>query len=287
MTFLRGNGGQQPANNEEPSDDEPGVISEENENEPGIEEEGEAVTTPPGEGEDDGKGGEGHEGDDDKPKYTFKSEDELNDFIKSRQTPTTPAVPPTPTTTEKPTEPAKKEPRIFFKGQIDKETGKWVGEAPADWNDLANKIVDFLTSDEQKMEVVSFMQNMTVKERKEIEDINAEFDAEYKGLAAQGLVPKLDTKEGTEVNKIISLIGGTYGLTSMKAAYDLAKKIPASEGGLLGYKPTTVTKKPNPSKQASRLIKSSTRTNPTGKKGSTIPYSKLHGTHIDNLLEED
>jgi hypothetical protein len=127
---------------------------------------------------------------------------------------------------------------------------------------------------------------MTAAQKAEMADIDKEFDAEYDGLASKGLVPKRGTKEGDEVNAKISVLGGTYGLTSMTAAYELAKKIPVDQGGLLDYKPTAT--KPNPSKQVSRLISSSQKTQAAGKKKGTMSYAKLHSARsVDELIDEE
>jgi len=265
--------------NGEPSDTQPGIVATEDDEVPEIIQEGEAVATP--EGEEPAA----PTPEEKKPKFTFESEEELNKFIASRNKPV-PVAPVAPTTPAAPEEdPLEK--LTFWKGEVDPETGKWVGEKPKDWNDLAKTVIKYVTSEEQKKAVVDYIRNMTTAEKKEMETINAEFDAEFDELAAQGLVPKRGTKEGDEVNEKISVIGGTYGLSSMKQAFELAKKIPADQGGLLDYKPATPAKKVNPSKEASRLIGSSTQTNSSQKGKSMIPYSKLHNARsVDELIDD-
>jgi len=254
---------------DEPSDTQPGVVADENDEIPEIAQEGEAIEVP--EGEEPAAPTKPEE--DKKPKFTFESEEELNKFIATRSKPT-PVAPTTPTAPAIPEEdPLEKV--TFWKGEVDPETGKWVGEKPKDWNDLARQVIKYVTSEEQKKAVVDYIRNMTAAEKKEMETIDQEFDQEFDALAAEGLVPKRGTKEGDEVNEKISVIGGTYGLSSMKQAFELAKKIPADQGGLLDYKPTPA-KKVNPSKEASRLIGSSTQTNSSQKGKTTMPYSKLH-----------
>jgi len=266
--------------NGEPSDTQPGIVADENDETPVIVQEGEALDAPEGD-----EPAAPAKPEDKKPKYTFESEEELNKFISSRNKPA-PVAPTTPTAPATPEEdPLEK--LTFWKGEVDPETGKWVGEKPKDWNDLAKTVIKYVTSEEQKKAVVDYIRNMTTAEKKEMESINAEFDAEFDELAVQGLVPKRGTKEGDEVNEKISSIGGTYGLSSMKQAFELAKKIPADQGGLLDYKPAAPTKKVNPSKEASRLIGSSTQTNSSQKGKSVIPYSKLHNARsVDELIDD-
>lgn len=283
MGKISGTNYQPPVEDDEPREDAPAFVPEEGEESdvPVVTEEGEELkpeTTP------ETEKGEG-EGEPEKPKFTFASEEELDKFIASRK----PAAPVAPTTeTPAPAKTDEKDPLedlVFWKGQFDEE-GKWVGEKPKDWNDLAKTVIRYLTSEDQKKAVVDYIRNMTETQKKEMEKIDQEFDHEFDELAAQGLVPKRGTKEGDEVNAKISTIGGTYGLPSMKQAYELAKKIPASEGGLLDYKPTAAPKV-NPSKQASRFIKSSTQTQSASKGKSVIPYAKLHNARsVDELIDE-
>lgn len=272
------------------SDTQPGIVRDEDDEEdvPGITPEGQPVN-PPAKEEDDDEGGEAEE---DKP-ITFKSQKDLDAFVAEQAkrnqpaAPTTPAAPAAPATTTPAEEKDELADLVFWKGSIDPETGKWVGEAPKDWNDLARQVIKYVTSEKQKQAVVEYIRTMSSKQKEEMEKIDQEFDQEFDELASQGLVPKRGTKEGDEVNEKISVIGGTYNLTSMKAAYELAKKIPASEGGLLDYKPTT-EKKPNPSKQASRLIGSSTKTNAATKGKVKMSYAKLHSARgVDDLIDED
>lgn len=274
---------------EELSDTQPGIVRDEEDDEvPEIASEGQPIN-PPAKEEDDDEGGESEE---DKP-ITFKSQKDLDAFVEAQAkrretTPAAPATPAAPTTPATPTEEVDElKDLTFWKGNVDPETGKWVGEKPADWNDFAKTIIKYVTSEKQKQAVVEYIRTMSSKQKEEMEKIDQEFDQEFDELASQGLVPKRGTKEGDEVNEKISVIGGTYNLTSMKAAFELAKKIPASEGGLLDYKPTT-TPKVNPSKQASRLIGSSTRTNAASKGKVKMSYAKLHSARgVDDLIDED
>jgi len=69
-----------------------------------------------------------------KPKYSFKNDDELEKFIASKK-------PMTPTPQKDSGAEDDVESLVFWKGNIDPETGKWVGEAPKDWNDFARTIL--------------------------------------------------------------------------------------------------------------------------------------------------
>lgn len=279
-------------------DDVPGIIPDEDDDVtlPG---DGEPVVAADGEEDDDenkgsaagkaGKGGEGGNGE--QPKYTFKSEEELDAFLATRQPkqPATPAATTTPKT-ETPEdmdeEDKELENLVFFKGAVN-EKGEWIGEKPKDWNDFARKIIKYLSPKTYAPKILAEINKLSTKEKQELETINASFDQEYDDLATQGLVPKRDSKEGKEVDAKISTIGGQYGLTSMKAAYELAKKIPVDQGGLLDYKPTT-TPKVNPSKQASRLIGSSTQTQNANKGKAKMSYNKLHSARgVDELLDDE
>jgi hypothetical protein len=216
----------------------------------------------------------------DQPKYVFKTQEELDAFIEAQNKKKTPAAPTEP---EKTDEDELKD-LIFWKGQVD-ENGKWVGEKPADWNDFARTIIKHLSPKTYAPKVLEEIKNMTAAEKREMETINAEFDAEYDEIAATGAVPKRGTKEGDEVNAQISLIGGQYGLTSIKKAHELWSKIPKEQGGGLSFKPAAP--KTNPSKEASRLIGGSKGSQTSSRPSTKIPYSKLHAARsLDELLDE-
>lgn len=261
---------------EEGSEETPAFVPEDEE-ELEVAQEGAKVTT-----EEDGV-------EEEKPKYVFKNDEELQAYLeKNKKTevkpPPPPQAPPTSTPTPtKETEPDELDSLIFYKGAVDPETGKWVGEVPKDWNDFARKIVKHLSSDDYKKSVVDYIRNMSASEKKEMEKIDAEFDAEYDELSSQGLVPARNSEEGKKVNEQISVLGAKYGFDSMKKAYDVWANIPVEKGGGLNYKPSV--RKVNPSKEASRLVGgNSTQTAPRAK--SKIPYSKLHSRNIDELLDE-
>jgi len=219
------------------------------------------------------------------PKYQFKTDEELDAFIKSRQ----PEVQSAP---EPPKEPVKDEEDELedfelFKGYRDPKTGEWVGESPQDWNDFARRLLKYASPKALAPKVLEQVRNMTKQEQEELKRIDQEFDKEYDTLAAQGLVPQRNTKEGEEVNKQITSIGATYGQTSITKAHELWKKIPKTEGGGLEYtSPTKV--KVNASKAVAAKIGSSAASNNAGKPSTKIPYNKLHSARsIDELIEED
>lgn len=221
------------------------------------------------------------------PKYQFKTDEELDTFIKSRQ-----VVTPTPETPKTPEKAEGEEEDEFanvelFKGFRDPKTGEWVGEAPNDWNDFARRLLKHASPKTIAPKVVEQIKQMTQKEREELQRIDAEFDKEYETLATQGLVPHLNTPEGAEVNKQITNIGATYGQSSMIKAHELWSKIPKASGGGLDY--TSPAKpKVNPSKAVAAKQGSSAASGNAGRPTTKIPYNKLHSARsIDELIEED
>ena len=223
--------GYKPEEDEEeiiPNDETPAFEAGEGEDEPVMETEGESVeeseeepveTTP-----------------EEKPKYTFASEDELQDFIKTQNKARQPfeQIKTEPITKKEEKDPL--EDLTFWKGAVD-ENGKWTGESPKDWNDFARTIIKYSTSEDQKKSVASYIKGMSDKEKTEMENINAEFDAEYDTLVAQKLVPKRGTKEGDATNLAISSFGSKYGLTSIKTSYELWSSLPKEKGGGFNQKP--------------------------------------------------
>lgn len=264
---------------EEGAEERPAFETEEGEEgeTPEVQTEGEEVVVP----------GEGEEQESEGGKKEEKEEPE---------TPATPATPATATPATPAPEEEQEEEKdedeedlsklVFWNGYRD-DKGVWHGEAPKDWNDFARTIIGYMSPKNYAPKILQVIRGMTTAERKEMEKIDQGFDAEYDELATKGLVPKRDTKEGQEINAKISVIGGTYGMTSMKSAYDLAKKIPVDQGGLLDYKSTTTTKT-NPSKQVSKLIGSSSQTQGAGKPKAKMSYAKLHGARsVDELIDEE
>jgi len=260
-----------------PSEDQPAFTAEEGD--PIIPVEGE-ITIPAEAEETPGAPAE------EPPKYQFKTEAELDDFIKSRQ-PVAPVVPEAPVA---PAAASQDEDDEFadleiFKGYRNPQTGEWVGEAPSDWNDFARKILKHNSPKVVAPKILEQIKNMTQKEREELKRIDAEFDKEYDALAAQSLVPARGTPEGIEVNKQITAIGAQFGQSSITKAHQLWSKIPKSEGGGLDYVPA---KKVNPSKAVAAKIGSSAASNSAGKVPKAIPYSKLHAARsVDELIEEE
>jgi len=272
----------------EGDEDLPGLEPSENEDDVVIANEGTPVVPTEGEEDED----EGGKGEPEKPFLTFKDQAEYDAYIKAHPPVVTPEkpTPPAPPKPETPTEEEDEFDKIeLFKGSVDPETGKWVGEVPKDWNDFARRIMKQMSPKVYAPKIVEQIKNMTAKEKAEFDSINQEFDQEFDAMATEGLVPKRGTKEGDEVNAQISTIGGQYGQTSMRKAYELWKKIPKTEGGGLDYKPEPEKKKVNPSKQVSRLIGSPKATQTAGKsKSKVIPYAKLHGARsVDDLLDDD
>ena len=156
------------------------------------------------------------------PKYQFKTDEELDEFIKSRQSnaPVPPEAPVTPAKTEEEEEDEFKDLTIF-KGYKDPKTGEWIGEVPDDWNDLARKVLRNVSSKVVAPKILDQIRTMTQKDREELQRIDQEFDKEYDSLAVQGLVPQRNTPEGQEVNKQITNIGATYGQSSITKAHEL------------------------------------------------------------------
>lgn len=268
MGLIRGANGIK--KEDEINNDLPGIINEGGEIE--VEEETVETETPEAETKEDKE----------IPKFVFKSQEELDNYVKSKNKIETTKV----DEEENDDDVDEFKDVKIFDGHIDPETGKWIGEKPGDWNDLARRILKFLSPKEYAPKILKELNKMTAKEKREIENIDAQFDLEYDELSAQGLIPSRTTKEGKDVNAQISKIGAENGLTSISAAYNLWKKIPKDQGGGLDYKPTKEEKPNNPSKEASRLIGNS---NKGGQKVTTNKrsYSQLHNSRsIDELIEE-
>jgi hypothetical protein len=211
-----------------------------------------------------------------KPFRSFKTPEELDEFI--RQEAERRAAKP-----EKEDKKPERKAVELYKGYFDEKTGKWVGETPRDWNEFANKIIDAMTP-----QVAETVQTMSTKEREELTKINQGFDREYNELASKKLVPPLNTKEGTEVNRQISLIGATYGQTNITKAYQLWASIPKDKGGGLDYESGAKAEKDNKAKaqkQAAGKVGSSKGT-PSKQKGKSTSYDKLRSTPIDDLIDE-
>jgi len=269
---------------DEGREDLPAFEKDGDEEEPVITNEGQPVVAADADDED----GDGEE----KPKFVFNTQEELDAYIAKNKpaatvTPPTPPVTPTPPKDEEDEDLKALDNLTLWKGAKDAE-GKWVGETPADWNDFARtvmkEVVKQFSPKAYAPKIVEQIKNMTAAERKEYEQINAEFDNEYKELATKGLVPSLDTKEGQEINKQISVLGGQLGLDSMQKAYDVWANRPKEKGGGLDYKPI---KKANPSKDVSRLIGTSSQTTLANKGKTKMSYAKLHSARsVDDLIDE-
>ena len=178
-------------------------------------------------------------------------------------------------------EPAKKteEPLKFFEED-------W---KPADWNDytvslLKNTEVRKYLSQNMAGDIKTEIDNLTTAERKELETIDEGFDKEYDVLAAAGKVPDRSTEEGQSINKQISILGATYGQTSITKAYDLWSKIPTAQGGGIGYV-APVKAKVKAQKAKSGMIGGSR----SGTKATTKAdgkYEDIHGKSLDELVQE-
>jgi hypothetical protein len=279
MGKIKPNYNYKPEEDEEGAEDQPAFEPEDGEEEVTVQPEGEVVAAP-----------EDEEETPETPAAPVAGEEPPV----TAPAPATPApvapVTSAPVTPETPVKPEDEEDEfkdlVFFKGSVNPETGKWEGEAPKDWNDLLIRVVKFLSPKVYAPKIIEEIKKMTAAERKEVEDIDKEFDTEYDVLATEGKVPKRGTKEGDEVNTQISTIGAQFGQTSMTKAFELWSKIPKDQGGGLDYKPGE--KKVNPSKQVSRLVGSSQQTQAAEKPKTKIPYDKLHSARsVDELVDEE
>ena len=160
---------------------------------------------------------------------------------------------------------------------------------PKDWNDytfnlLKNPAVKEYLSKNYAGDIRKEIDDMSAAEKKELLDINATYDEQYDSLAKDGKVPERSTPEGKAIDKQISVIGATYGQTSMIKAYEIWSKIPVSEGGGLDYTAPT-NKKITQQKQKSGLIGSSrkgTKTDTTKVK----QYEDIHNKSLDEQVQE-
>jgi len=160
---------------------------------------------------------------------------------------------------------------------------------PKNWNEFALALINnpvALQKFQERLvpETAQKIQEMSVAERKEMEDINQGFDKEYEDLAKSGKLPGLTTTEGQKINQEISLIGAAYGQTSIKKAYELWSKIPPAHGGGLEYVPPA-KQKLNAQKQKSGLVGNSRGDNTTTKK--SLKYSDVHKRTLDDIIDDD
>lgn len=204
------------------------------------------------------------------PFKTFTSQEEYEAFLTEELAKRTPATQTPPTLAE-----------VKARYELYKN-----GEAPLDWNDHYNKIIEGLVRDLAPIltpTVATELKNMTEKQVEESERFNIEFDKEYNDLSKQGLIPALSTPEGQEINKQISILAATYNLTSIKAGYELWKKMPTAVGGGFDYIPPS-KQKINRQKEISSRIGGGGGTGSTKTKG--VNYSDIHSKSIDALIQE-
>lgn len=207
---------------------------------------------------------------DETPFKTFATEEEYQTWAEEERQKLQPVV-------EQPTVPAG-DPVIF-----DPEY------KPKDWNDFA---VNLLKSPEavkilqEKIvpETRKAIEDMTTKERQELENINKGFDSEYNGLAKKGLLPALDSEEGQKLNQEISLIGATYGQVSLTKSYELWKNIPKAKGGGLEYTPPAKEKLNAQKAAAGKIGSSAGGAKAPAAKGRS--YADLHNKNLDTIVSE-
>ena len=220
-------------------------------------------------------------GEEEQPFKTFKTEEEYQEFIAEER--------------KKLQELDSDDKKVDTKPDTKKAPGdnKFFSEdwKPEDWNDftanlLSNPKVREFIAKEYAVDIQTQLNELSNSERQEINDINAEFDKQYDDLAKQGLVPNRSTPEGKVIDQQISLIGATYGQTSMTKAYELWKKIPTKQGGGLDYDQKTAVKSTtNENKEKSAKIGS-------GRKGTMAEqtkvrkYEDVHSKSLDVQVQE-
>lgn len=149
---------------------------------------------------------------------------------------------------------------------------------PDNWNDFAVKLLEKITP-----AVKEKIEQTTKAEREALERMDKELDRQYEEIAKKGLIPSLETPEGKEVNKQITMIGAAYGQPSITKAYELWSKIPKSQGGGLDY---TTPSKANANKAASAKIGSSAGT-ASFSNGKQKTYEDIRKKSLDDLIDEE
>lgn len=214
---------------------------------------------------------------------TFKSANDLNEFVKSQM-----ETLKSDTSTEEEKKDAKDslESMKFFDDDY----------KPKDWNEAMREIVKNLRPVFNKLnQQEDEQQKQATKDH--IQKINDEFDAAYDELAATNNLPKRGTEEGKTVDREITAVGAAFGITDYKKAYTAWSKMPKgteislSNGskikvGGLQTEAKPEVKKENPSKKVSRLM-SNGNNSPTAEQKGKVEYFDIHNNSMDQLLEED
>jgi hypothetical protein len=203
------------------------------------------------------------------PFRKFETEEEYNEWVAEERTKLQPAPIETPSS---------EEPTIFAPG--------W---QPKDWNDFATQLLknpNAVKMLQEKLvpETRKAIEDLTNKERQELENINVGFDREYQNLSKKGLLPAMTTEEGARINQEISMVGATFGQTNLTKSYELWKKLPKSEGGGLEYTPPA-KERLNAQKAAAGKVGSSQGGSP-GAVGVPKKYNDLHLRSLDDQVED-
>jgi len=116
---------------------------------------------------------------------------------------------------------------------------------PKDWNDAFTKVVRHLQDHPDIIlkgtapQIREALRELEKEEKQIAENQNKEFDKEMQTMAKEGKVADPKTQEGKLVDYLITNMGASNGLTSMKEAYELWIKVAPEFGGGHGYKPGT------------------------------------------------
>lgn len=116
-------------------------------------------------------------------------------------------------------------------------------EAPKDWNHAFTHFLNFLREHPEVLvkDLVPHLQkglaDLSESEKKQAQQLNEGFDQELRDLNKQGKIADPKTPEGQLVDALITRVGATYKLSSMKDAYELWAKMSPELGGGFGYKP--------------------------------------------------
>lgn len=160
---------------------------------------------------------------------------------------------------------------------------------PKDWNDftlslLKNPTARRFLAQNMAGEVRTEIENLTAAERKELEDINEEYNKEYDQLAKEGKVPDRSTPEGKVIDQQISTLGALYGQTSIVKSYELWSKIPKDQGGGLDYESPSKTKLSEQKKKSGKIGsgRKGTKTDTT----KTKKYEDVHTKSLDEQVQE-
>jgi hypothetical protein len=200
----------------------------------------------------------------------FKTQEEIDAYVKeviAKSTPPAPATP-EPTTPATPT-PVKDDELKALRPEI---ATKYFpeGYTPANPVEYANRTM------------AALKEQAVLEENEQTARSNA-FNKQYLDLATERKLPDPTTEEGVKVKSQITELGIKYKANNYAEAYDLWSKIPSSFGGGLDYKPEEKKSDMAEQKKLAGMVGGGGNDKPTG--ASNMPYNTLRDTSMDDLID--